>query len=120
MSWNIIKMSWSKDLLTWTVQAWPGPSGARDPVRRRKAAFTDEADFSEISGKTGLSLDDLVHQTFIDVDEAGTAVATVAGFTTTAAHVPAEIRFDRPYLFVVRDGATGTVVFMGRVEDPTL
>jgi serpin B len=87
-----------------------------------KAAFTDEADFSGISGETGLSLDDLVHQTFIDVDEAGTeaAVATVAGFTTTAAHLPAEIRFDRPYLFVVRDGATGTVVFMGRVEDPTL
>jgi serpin B len=85
-------------------------------------AFTDAADFSGISGHAGLSLHELVHQTFVDVDEAGTeaAAASATGFTTTAAYLPAEIHFDHPYLFLVRDGATGTIVFMGRVEDPTL
>jgi serpin B len=85
-------------------------------------AFTDAADFSGISGVPGLSLDELVHHTFVEVDEAGTeaAVATATGFTTTGAYLPAAIAFDRPYLFLVRDGATGTVVFLGRVEDPSL
>jgi serine protease inhibitor len=85
-------------------------------------AFTDAADFSGISGRRGLALDAVVHQTFVDVDEAGTeaAAATATGFTTTAAYLPAEIRFDQPYLFLIRDAATGTVVFLGRVEDPSL
>jgi serpin B len=85
-------------------------------------AFTDAADFSGISGRPGLSIHDLVHQTFVDVDEAGTqaAAASATGFTTTGAYLPAEIHFDHPYLFLVRDGGTGAIVFMGRVEDPTL
>lgn len=85
-------------------------------------AFTDAADLSGISGRQGLSIHDLVHQTFVDVDEAGTqaAAASATGFTTTGAYLPAKIHFDHPYLFLVRDGGTGAIVFMGRVEDPTL
>jgi serpin B len=84
-------------------------------------AFSDAADFSGMSGVPGLSLDEVVHQTFVDVDEAGTeaAAATATGFTATAAFLPAEIRFERPYLFLVRDNVTGTVLFLGRVDDPT-
>jgi serpin B len=85
-------------------------------------AFTDAADFSGINGRGGLSLSTVVHQAFVDVDEAGTeaAAATTVGFTTTAAHLPAEIHFDRPYLFFVRDSTTGTLLFLGRVDDPSL
>jgi len=55
------------------------------------------------------------------VNEAGTeaAAATATGFTTTAALLPAEIRFTRPYLFLVRHDVTGTLLFLGRVEDPS-
>jgi len=57
----------------------------------------------------------------VDVNEAGTeaAAATATGFTTTAALLPAEIRFTRPYLFLVRHDVTGTLLFLGRVEDPS-
>lgn len=87
-----------------------------------QAPFSDSADFSGMSGAPGLGLDEVVHQTFVDVDEAGTeaaaAVSTV--FTTTAAYLPAAIRFERPYLFLVRDGVTGSVLFLGRVDDPSI
>ena len=85
-------------------------------------AFTDAADFSGINGRGGLSLSTVVHQAFVDVDEAGTeaAAATTVGFTTTAAHLPAEVHFERPYLFLIRDSATGTILFLGRVDDPSL
>ena len=75
-------------------------------------AFTDAADFSGINGRAGLSLSTVVHQAFVDVDEAGTeaAAATTVGFTTTAAYLPAEVHFERPYLFLIRDSATGTIL----------
>ena len=84
-------------------------------------AFTDKADFSGITGRGELALGAVVHEAFVDVDEAGTeaAAATATGFTTTSAYLPAEVRFARPYLFLVRDDVTGTVLFLGRVEDPT-
>jgi serpin B len=84
-------------------------------------AFTDLADFTGMSPRHGLALDSVVHRTFIDVDEAGTeaAAATATGFRTTAAYLPAAISFDRPYLFLIRDGRTGTILFLGRVDDPS-
>ncbi len=95
-----------------------------DPLARlgMPLALSDAADFSGINGRGGLSLSTVVHQAFVDVDEAGTeaAAATTVGFTTTAAHLPAEVHFDRPYLFLIRDSATGTILFLGRVDDPSL
>jgi serpin B len=85
-------------------------------------AFTDAADFSGVNGRGGLSLSAVIHQAFVDVDEAGTeaAAATTVGFTPTAAYLPTQLRFERPYIFLIRDGATGTVLFLGRVDDPSL
>jgi serpin B len=96
----------------------------QEPLARlgMPAAFTDAADFSGINGRGGLSLSAVVHQAFVDVDETGTeaAAAATVGFTTTAAFLPAEIHFEHPYLFLIRDGATGTIVFLGRVDDPSI
>jgi serine protease inhibitor len=33
--------------------------------------------------------------------------------------MPPEIRFDRPFLFVLRERLTGTILFMGVIHDPT-
>jgi serpin B len=84
-------------------------------------ASTDMADFSGIDGQTDLKLTSVVHKAVVQVDEIGTeaAAATGAVVGTTSAPPPAEIHLDHAYLFLIRDNATGTVVFLGRVEDPS-
>lgn len=84
------------------------------------AAFSDEADFSGINGKGGLSIGEVIHKAFVDVDEAGTEAAAATGVTVgvTSLPEPAEIHLDHPYLFLIRDNKSGTILFLGRVADP--
>lgn len=85
-------------------------------------AFSGDADFSGIDPEGGLFLSDVVHKAFISVDEAGTeagASTAVAAAGSSQDEVPV-IRLDRPFLFLIEDLETGTILFMGRVLDPTL
>jgi serpin B len=85
-------------------------------------AFSSDADFSGMTGKTDLQLTAVVHKAFVDVHEEGTeatgAAAVVSGDKGTPAD-PTAFRADRPFLFVIRDNKTGTILFLGRVMDPT-
>lgn len=85
-----------------------------------KDAFTDAADFSGINGKKDLSIGSVVHKAFVDVSETGTEAAAATGVTigVTSAPEPAEIHLDHPYLFLIRDNATKSILFFGRVENP--
>ncbi len=94
-----------------------------------RAAFDPAAaDFSGISTRDPLFISSVIHQANIDVDEQGTeaAAATAIGFDTTGGcAIPQPVktvtlRLDRPFLFVVRDVATGAILFMGRVLDPSV
>ncbi|WP_434046039.1 MULTISPECIES: serpin family protein [Sorangium] len=84
-------------------------------------AFTGLADFSGIDGQGGLFISDVLHKAFISVNEAGTeaAAATAVVIGETSAPEPATIRFDRPFLFFIRDTATGAILFVGRVMEPS-
>jgi serpin B len=82
--------------------------------------FSDRADLSGITGPGGppLAVSFIDHQTWLQVDEAGTkaAAATAGGVVATSISVFA---VDRPFLFFIEDQPTGTVLFLGRVLDPT-
>ncbi|WP_437281614.1 serpin family protein [Sorangium sp. So ce375] len=84
------------------------------------APFTS-ADFSGIDGTRDLSISALVHQAFVDVNEAGTeaAAATAVVLGESAAPEPAEIRVDRPFVFFIRNEMERTILFAGRVVDPS-
>ncbi|WP_437690924.1 serpin family protein [Sorangium sp. So ce176] len=84
-------------------------------------AFTGLADFSGIDGQGGLFISDVLHKAFISVNEAGTeaAAATAVVIGETSAPEPATIHFDRPFLFFIRDTATGAILFVGRVMEPS-
>jgi serpin B len=84
-------------------------------------AFSDKADFTGISDKGGLSISDVVHKAYVGVNEAGTEAAAATGVVVgvTSAPPPAEIHLDHPFLFFIRDNATGAVLFVGRVSDPS-
>ena len=87
-------------------------------------AFTDAADFSGMTTEQALQISAVVHQANITVDEEGTeaAAATAVVMVPTSAPVdePIEMIVDRPFVFALRDTATGAVLFMGRVGDPSL
>lgn len=82
----------------------------------------DRADFSGMTGAEKLFISAVVHQANISVDEKGTeaAAATAVGMSATALPAsPVEFRVDRPFLFAVRDTASGAILFLGRITDPS-
>ncbi|MBS3735401.1 MAG: hypothetical protein KGY99_10840 [Phycisphaerae bacterium] len=81
-------------------------------------AFTrEEADFSGACDRR-IWIDDILHEATIIVDEEGTEAAAATG--TVMAFGPKGIPFhaDHPFLFLIRDNATGSILFAGRVTAP--
>lgn len=85
-----------------------------------KAFDQDLADFSGIVTDRPLWIDDVLHQAFVAVDEQGTeaAAATAAVMLTRSVQSTDKVIIDHPFLFLIRNQATGTILFMGRVVDP--
>ncbi|MBN2342201.1 MAG: serpin family protein [Deltaproteobacteria bacterium] len=85
-----------------------------------EAPFSDEADFSGMSEEF-LRIQKIIHQTDITVDEAGTeaAAATVIVDSNGDADY-ATVTLNRPFLFLIRDVPTSSILFMGRVTNPSL
>jgi serpin B len=84
-------------------------------------AFTSGADFSGMDGKTDLFIQDVLHKAFVSVDENGTEAAAATGVVVGAVAIPAnqvEVNIDRPFIFLIRDIPTGSIIFLGRVIDP--
>ncbi len=83
-------------------------------------AFGGAADFSGMTGSRGLSISKVIHQAMIDVNEEGTeaAAVTVVLMTKSAPMPPPVFRADHPFIFLIRDNQTGSILFMGRVMDP--
>jgi serpin B len=76
-------------------------------------AFSDLAQFPGMSA-AGLKLEFVKQKSFVTVDEAGTeaGASTVTGVVPTSL---SEFRVDRPFVFVIRERQTGTILFMGKV-----
>ena len=82
-------------------------------------AFTDAADFSKICS-TGLFISRIKHKAFVDLNERGTE-ASAATAVELKRGAPAPLfAVDRPFLFAIRELSSGTILFMGRIADPTL
>ena len=95
------------------------------PVLRQlgiRDAFTPGvADLSGIDGQRELYVSGVVHEAFVLVDEAGTEAAAATGVTVSVTSIgpqPTLVRFDRPFVYLIRDVATGAILFLGRVLDP--
>jgi serpin B len=89
----------------------------------QKMGMTDafgNADFSGMTGAGGLSISQVIHKAMVDVNEEGTeaAAVTVVLMGKTAVELPIIFRADHPFLFLIRDHKTNSILFMGRVENP--
>jgi len=87
-------------------------------------AFGGEADFSGMDGrKRSLHISAVVHKAFVDVNEEGTeaAAATAVGVAANAvipSQEPVIFKADHPFVFLIQDKHTGSILFLGRVMDP--
>ena len=81
------------------------------------------ANFSGIDGVPGNLFISLVqHKSFVAVDEQGTEAAAATAIVFVGTSAPAEnfdMTFDRPFMFAIVDEPTGSLLFLGRVLDPT-
>jgi serpin B len=77
------------------------------------------ADFSGMVDGGGLALGQVEHEAVVEVDEQGTRAAAATGGAMVASHGPT-IEVNRPFLYVIRDRGAGTILFIGRVTDPTI
>ena len=87
-------------------------------------AFGGGANFTGMDPAGGIEISEVVHKAFVRVDEQGTeaAAATAVLMEDTAMAEPEpipEFRADHPFLYLIRDRESGTVLFMGRMADPT-
>ena len=84
-------------------------------------AFSDDADFSGMTGKKDLYISKVIHQAYVAVDEEGTeAAAATAVIMFESFAMPMNIfRADHPFVFIIQEKDTGNILFLGRVVDPT-
>ena len=91
-------------------------------------AFTPAADFSGMSPTKELYIGEVIHQTFVGVSESGTEAAAatavmMAGSTASPGiHIPPIPKIfnaDHPFIFIIQEKASGNILFMGRVTDPS-
>jgi serpin B len=84
-------------------------------------AFTENADFSGMTGNRELFISDVIHKAFVSVDEKGTEAAAASAVIMTLSAMPSqlvEVTIDRPFIFLIRDIDTGAILFVGRVLNP--
>ncbi|MFC1847131.1 serpin family protein, partial [Chloroflexota bacterium] len=87
-------------------------------------AFSSNADFSGMDGTHDLYIGDVIHKAFVSVDEYGTEAAAATVVIMVAGAAPADpplnFNMDRPFIFLIRDINTGSILFVGRVLNPNV
>ena len=86
-------------------------------------AFKDSADFSGMTGRKDLYITQVIHQAFINVNESGTeaaaATAAIMGMKMNVMkNKPKIFSANHPFIFLIKDNATGSILFMGKIMNP--
>jgi serpin B len=119
MKWNTLVSSFQESdvavFLPRFRMEWQRPLNNDLKQLGMRLAFSD-ADFTRMS-PVGLNLiiTQVLQKTFVDVDEEGTeaAAATIVGVGTTS--LPPQFRADHPFLVVIRERLSGTILFIGKI-----
>jgi len=73
-----------------------------------------------MTGTKDLYISKVIHKAYVDVNEEGTeaAAATAVVMLKSVAAKPLEFRADHPFVFLIRENKTGSILFIGRIVDP--
>lgn len=81
-------------------------------------AFTEQANFRGIAD-TRLAIHKVKHKTFLQVDEEGTEASAVTSVSVGPTSAPPSVVVDRPFVVVIRENHSDTLLFTGVVMNPT-
>jgi len=86
-------------------------------------AFSRSANFSGMNGERNLAISAVIHKAYVDVNEEGTEAAAATAVTMRLTSIgpgsrPPVFRADHPFLFLIRDNQSGSILFLGRVMNP--
>jgi serpin B len=115
---QMVDLSMPKFSFTWKLNL----KEALEKMGMRDAFQWELADFSGMDGKKDLHIQNIFHKAFVAVDEKGTeaAAATAVDMSLEAMMEPGvELIVDRPFIFLIRHQQTGTILFAGRMLDPS-
>jgi serpin B len=87
-------------------------------------AFTGSANFSKMDEKNKLYISAIIHKTFIAVDEEGTEAAAATAVVMRMKSMPPSsdpiiFKADHPFFYYIQEKTTGTILFAGRLMDPS-
>ena len=86
-------------------------------------AFGSNADLSRMIegfGQGDAKIDEVMHKAFVEVNEEGTTAAAATSVGVVPVSLPPSIRLDRPFVFLIREKATNTLLFAGKLMNPTV
>ena len=81
-----------------------------------------KADFWGMDGTKELFISAVAHKAVVEVNEEGTEAAASTGVVmgiTSLPPLPPVFRADHPFVFLIRDNASGSILFIGRIMDPS-
>ncbi len=84
-------------------------------------AFDPAADFSKMYKNVDVWIDSVKHKTFVEVNEEGTEAAAVTVVEMTLGPQPPGFwfRVDCPFIFMIRENESGTILFIGKIVNPS-
>ncbi|MDD3859180.1 MAG: serpin family protein [Bacteroidales bacterium] len=84
------------------------------------SAFTTSANFNNMTGRSDLMIDDVIHQSFIEVDEKGTeaAAATAVVVRQKNGEEVIYLNLNKPFVFLIKEHFKGSVLFLGKFNNP--
>jgi len=94
--------------------------GATARYTGRPLAFSPAADFSGMSEEDRLYISAAIHQAYVKVNEEGTeaAAGTAVGAVATSLSPQLIFRADHPFVFLIRDNSSDSILFLGRLVQP--
>jgi len=79
-----------------------------------------QADFTKMYQGGGVWISEVKHKTFVEVNEEGTEAAAVTSVSMTYGVNHSDFRVNRPFVFVIRENKSQTILFIGKIVEPTL
>ena len=101
-------------------------AGLRQKVDMKMADFSGVASRETMQRAGNLSISAVIHKAYVDVNEEGTEAAAATAVTVkalaarpTPSTPPIIFRADHPFMFLIRDNRSGSILFIGRVTKPS-